>query len=37
MQKYFYGEEYRGNYKNGLREGKGMLVYADGSTYEGNF
>ena len=28
---------YEGQYKDGLKHGKGILNFADGSTYEGDF
>lgn len=30
-------EKYVGMYKNGLKEGKGVLVKNNGTTYEGDF
>ena len=31
------GERYNGEWKNGLKHGKGNLKYSNGEEYEGNF
>ena len=31
------GDQYDGEYVNGIREGKGKYIYANGDKYEGNF
>ncbi len=31
------GNKYEGLFKNNLRHGKGLLKYANGDIYEGNF
>jgi hypothetical protein len=31
------GQEYEGTYKNGLREGRGTVTFAEGAVYEGRF
>ena len=31
------GARYEGKYKDGKKEGKGKLTFADGSYYEGEF
>lgn len=29
--------KYEGEYRNGMKEGKGKFIWADGSQYEGEF
>jgi hypothetical protein len=31
------GDEYNGNWKYGLYDGKGIMKWVDGSSYEGQF
>jgi hypothetical protein len=39
MGKYFWknGDSYEGNWKNDLRDGKGVFIWSDGDKYDGEW
>ena len=37
MEEWLDGEKYEGEYRNGTKNGKGVLKFLDGSYYEGEF
>ena len=37
MYKYDNGDKYEGNWKNGLKSGKGSYTYKNGKRYKGNW